>query len=326
MWFKRFKKKENEKKKQGRNEKGPRIFLDGWILFVILLALIIYFIFWRGATGLSIMTICFALLLLYQGWEVLRYPYRAAVYTLGIITGVADSGPVLRIPGLQKLQKFSAERVTYSGDRIPKQDMSTKTMTVIAGKMFAAVEPGSTLEEVKKMFLLPLTQEGDIDSVKRDEIFLDVIAEKVRAVVGQNSPETLVKEHDELVSAIREVLNKELSKNYGYRCIEVGISDYDELVQSEKARRIAMAEAKGEEARILGNQVRDNPELAKIMIASTYASAATSAMEGIARAFSGSSRKEKATKQPEEKKEEGVLEGITEGLKRFVPKRKGGKS
>lgn len=329
MWFKRKKKeeKENEKKKQNRKERGPRIFLDGWILFAILLTLAIYFIFWRGAIGLSIVTICFAFLFLYQGWEELRYPKRAAVYTLGIITGVADSGPVVRIPGLQKLQKFSAEQVTYSGDRIPKQDMSTSTMTIISGKIFATVEPGSTVREVRKMYLLPLTPEGDVDPVKRDEIFLDVITEKVRAVVGQHKPKELVQEHDKLISSIRDVLDAELSNNYGHHCIEVGISDYDELVQSEKARRIAMAEAKGKEAEILGNQVRHNPELAKIMIASTYASAATSAVDGIARAFSGgSSRREKTTKQPEEKKEEGVLEGIVDGLKRVAPKRKGGKS
>lgn len=327
MWFrkKEKKEKENEKKRQRKDGGAPRIFLDGWILFAILLTLTIYFIFWRGAVGLSIVTICFALLLLYQGWEILRYPYRAAVHTLGVITGVADSGPVLRVPGLQKLQKFSAERVTYSGDRIPKQDMSTKTMTVIAGRMFAAVEPGSTVAEVRRMYLLPLTPTGDIDTVKRDEIFLDIIAEKVRAVVGQHKPEDLVQEHDKLVSSMRDVLDTELSNNYGYRCIEVGISDYDELVQSEKARRIAMAEAKGEEARILGNQVRSNLELAKIMIASTYASAATSAVEGIARAFSGSPRKERVSKQPEEKKDESILEGVVEGLKRVAPKRKGEK-
>ncbi|MEK7480893.1 MAG: SPFH domain-containing protein, partial [Patescibacteria group bacterium] len=314
-------------KEQTKKKGEPRLFLDGWIVFVSLLVLAIYFLFFKGAYGFGIATACLALLLPERGWEVLPYPKRAAVYTLGMITGVADSGPVLRIPGLQKLQRFSAERITYSGDRIPKQDMSTSTMTIIAGKIFAAVEPGNTVEEVRHMYLLPLTADGDVDSIKRDEIFLDIIAEKVRAVVGQHKPEDLVQEHDKLVSSMREILNNELSSRYGHHCVEVGISDYDELVRSEEARRIAMARAKGEEARILGDQVRQNPELAKIMIASTYAAAATSAVEGIARAFSGSSSKNRPQKKEEKegKEDESILEGVAEGLKRIAPRRKGGR-
>jgi hypothetical protein len=240
-----------------------------------------------------------------------------------MITGVADSGPALRIPGLQKLQKFSAERITYSGDRIPKQDMSTATMTTITGKIFAAVEPGSTVEEIKRMYLLPLTADGDVDPIKRDEIFLDIIWEKVRAVVGQHKPEDLVQEHNTLIEEMKTIIDGELRKRYGHRCVEVGISDYDELVRSEEARRVAMARAKGEEARILGDQVRHNPELAKIMIASTYGSAATSAIEGIARAFAAKSRPQKQEKGSGEN--ESILEGVVEGLKRVVPRRKGGR-
>ena len=179
-------------------------------------------------------------LLVISAIKILRQYERAVIFRLGHFFRVKGPGPILLIPGMDKMVRISLRTVAMD---VPPQDVITRdnvSIKVNAVVYFRVVDPEKAIIEVED-YLYATSQLSQTT---------------LRSIVGQAELDELLAERDKINARLQEVLDKQ-SDAWGIKVSLVEVKHIDlpgdmqramaKQAEAERERRAKIIAAEGEE-------------------------------------------------------------------------------